>query len=252
MYTAVIVDDMQLNSAYLQKALSNYNEFDVIETALTAEIGEALIMKLHPDILFLDIILDNQNGFDVYKKIKKDINWDMLVVVYSSHDEYAIEAFKYMVFAFLKKPLILNELDEIMQRFFEIKEIKGTNHKEDLELLLKKQIKCTIATNTGFEFIYLDTIIYFEYDNISCSEQWFAILINKKRFPLKRNTKAQTILDYSIHFRQINNHQIINMFFLARILTGKCVFYAPFESYSKDMIVSRKYLKPLQQELLKI
>jgi two-component system LytT family response regulator len=252
MYTAVIVDDMQIHSAYLQKALSNYNEIKRIESAMTSESAEALIMKLRPDLLFLDILLDHQNGFDMYNKIYADIDWDMSVIVYSSHEKYAIEGFKYKIFDFLKKTFDVKELEEILVRYFDTKALQISKHTKELQLQLKSRATCLIDTILGSEIIDIDKMLYFEYDCETNSELWFMILTNNKRILLKGKTTAQIILNYSINFVQINRHQIINILFLKKIKDHRCHFNPTFQRYCNDMLISRKYNKPLRQKFLKI
>src|ERR1035437_6021188 len=153
-YKAVIIDDMPISIAYLQQLLTFYPEIVSIGTAEDAETGEQDILQLQPDILFLDILLADQNGFEVYKRLKKKIDWDMYVIIYSSYPEYAIEAFKYTVFAFLKKPFKSEELDEIMQRFFESKALKEAENNREMLSLPTLRPRCMVITYTGSELMY--------------------------------------------------------------------------------------------------
>ena len=54
--TAIIVDDIQLDINLVKKLLSTeIPEVEVVGTATTLVEAESLLIKLHPDLLFLDI-----------------------------------------------------------------------------------------------------------------------------------------------------------------------------------------------------
>jgi DNA-binding LytR/AlgR family response regulator len=249
-YKAVIIDDVPISIAYLQQILSFYPEIGSIGTAENAESGEQIIMDLQPDILFLDIILADQNGFDVYKRLKKRIDWDMYVVIYSSYPEYAIEAFKYTVFAFLQKPFKTEELEEILQRFFEAKLLKEAEEKNEMLPFSELRNRCLVGTYKGSELMYVDNMLFFEYNNAINEQQWYVVLTNNVRIRLKRNTKASQIVAYSQHFVQINKRQILNLSFLSKINADKCVLFAAYQSLNGEFLVSRKYYKNLKQKFV--
>src|SRR5271163_3395490 len=63
----VIDDDAELNAIfgeYLRNAGFGYHQ------ALTAEEGQLMARNLHPDVIILDVMLPDKNGYDVCKAIK--------------------------------------------------------------------------------------------------------------------------------------------------------------------------------------
>ena len=65
-----IVDDEPDILTYLTSALED-NGFEVYSAASAVE-GLALIRSQHPDLVILDILMPEETGFSLYKKIKED------------------------------------------------------------------------------------------------------------------------------------------------------------------------------------
>jgi hypothetical protein len=65
------------------------------------------------------------------------------------------------------------------------------------------------STATGFQLLRRNQIVFFEY--LTNKKQWTVLLSNQTQLTLKRNTVAETILNYSSNFIQINQKQIINL-----------------------------------------
>jgi two-component system, LytTR family, response regulator len=247
-YTVVIVDDLKMNIFFLEQALKSFNQIQIAGTASCSETAEQLIMTVRPDLLFLDVELADDNGFDFHQKIKDGIDWQMYIVIYSSHEKYMINAIRFSYFDFLKKPFEKIDLTAVMNHFFEEKR-KNTEY---LQIALPKTFlqdsKFMVATITGTQILQLDQVLYIEYDKKNLREQWYVVLVNKTRLTLKRNSTAETIMKYSTLFVQINQRQIININYLSKIEGNKCILQKPYNN-DKDLIISRTFYKLLQQKI---
>lgn len=104
----VIIDDQEENIKLLEYFLSRYCPLaNIIGRANSLEQGVVLINNLKPDLLFLDTILNNKNGFDLLEAIKPH---QIKVIFVSVHNEHAIKALKCNALYYLQKPIIINEL----------------------------------------------------------------------------------------------------------------------------------------------
>jgi len=254
-YKVVIIEDDAVIARLLQYLLLDYSALQIVGTATNANDGRILIKETHPDLIFLDIQLENKdNGLDLYRLLQPEINWSMQVVVFSSHLEMAIEALHLTVFDFLKKPFDKIDLEFVVNKFLLFKK-KETEEREKLNALLGKSLlmqKIKINTIIGTELISVTKIGYFEYDNHINQQRWSVVLTNQKRILLKRKTSAESIVEYSSLFTQINQRLIINTFFLDKVEGYLCFMLKPFDHDKQIFLLSRKYGKMLHQNALSI
>ena len=106
--TAVIIDDEHLSRKAIANMLAGVNEtVELIGEANNVKSGIALIEKLNPNLVFLDIEMADGTGFDLLKKITK-INFHIIFT--TAYDAYAIQAFQYSAVNYLLKPIAREEL----------------------------------------------------------------------------------------------------------------------------------------------
>jgi len=99
---ALIVDDERLARAELRRLLAAYPEIEIVGEAQNGEEALALVAKLTPGLLFLDIQMPGLGGFDVLERLD-----DMPQVIFTTaYDQYAIQAFEVSALDYLLKPIV--------------------------------------------------------------------------------------------------------------------------------------------------
>lgn len=109
-----------------------------------------------------------------------------------------------------------------------------------------------IAPITGYQLLHMNQVVYFQYSKTQ--KQWSVILTDRSSLLLKRSTIATDILQCSLSslsFFRINHQHIINLGFLSGI-DGKVCKLNVSTHNSEELIISRIYLKALQQALIMI
>jgi len=246
-YTAVIIDDEALCLDNLRNSLLEYSEILIVGTAKTYAKGRALILDQHPDVVFLDVELSEQSGLELLTDLSDEITWPMQVVFYTAFNKYLLDALRVSAFDYLLKPFEQNELRLILNRFFsQVLNLKSKNSfQTSLNQLNKSSRIYLIATITGFQKLRLDQIGYFEYQKEK--KQWIVVLTDHSRLQLKRNTKAEDIINYSSSFIQINQNHIINLDYLSNIDDKICNLVPPFHK-DNSLVISRTFLRALQDK----
>ena len=98
----------------LKNLLSTYCEnVKVVGEADSVQTGLTIIKEQNPDLVFLDIVLRNDNGFDILKKIDS-INFEIIFT--TAHNEYAIKAIRVSALDYLLKPLNVDELTRAVEK----------------------------------------------------------------------------------------------------------------------------------------
>jgi len=110
----IIIDDEKLNIKLLSNFACTYcPEIELVATATNYHEGLTLIQQYKPDLLFLDIEINDKNGFDLLQSAQLE---SMHVVMVTGHKQYASEAFNHEVTHFLLKPLVISQFMEAVKR----------------------------------------------------------------------------------------------------------------------------------------
>lgn len=112
----VIVDDEPQSIHRLQDDLATLEDFEVIATSSSAVSAKNLVMSIQPDVLFIDVEMPGQTGFEVLQSLRDEIPMDLIVVFYSAFDKYMIDELRASAFDFLLKPYQQDEFELVVDR----------------------------------------------------------------------------------------------------------------------------------------
>ena len=113
-WTSVIVDDERLARVALQNLLESYRNIVVAGEANDCNSAARLISEIKPDLLFLDVQLIDESGFDLLPMIQQDPFPRILFV--TAHDTYAVRAFEVNALDYLLKPINPERLDQAIRK----------------------------------------------------------------------------------------------------------------------------------------
>ena len=98
---ALVIDDERLARLELRRLLAAHPEVEIMGEARDGEEALALIAKLGPDLIFLDIQMPGMSGFDLLERLE-----DLPQVIFTTaYDEYALKAFEVNALDYLLKPV---------------------------------------------------------------------------------------------------------------------------------------------------
>ncbi|HKI88079.1 MAG TPA: LytTR family DNA-binding domain-containing protein, partial [Draconibacterium sp.] len=194
---------------------------EITITATAKNTTEAVdrTFRKHPDIIFLDINLENKNGFDVLKELKMSGHVPYIIFV-TAHEKYAVEAFKTNALAYLLKPVDPEDLRFAVDQFIEQKE-KDTLQKNILNLINHFQPKIRFNTRTGFILVPPEEIVYCEsegnYTKLHLKDQ------SQKMVSLNLNNFLKQAGNPK--FKRISRFYVINEDYLVEVDRGrqKCI-----------------------------
>ena len=166
MIRTVIVDDEEKARKLLNNLVIKYcPDLQVAGLASSAKEALSLIEKLNPEIVFLDILMPEVDGFALLDKINHK---DMQIICTTAYDQYAIKAIRHDVIDYLLKPISVEELCKAVEKAkFNIKET--TNKKlinDEVKLFLKNfngsssERLLGLTTQNGISFVKLKDILY--------------------------------------------------------------------------------------------
>ncbi|MDH5805642.1 MAG: response regulator, partial [Gemmatimonadota bacterium] len=108
----LIVDDERVARQRLQIMLSEL-DLEVVGEAANGLDALKLIRERKPDLVLLDIMMPEINGFDVAKHMSEP---KPLIVFQTAFDQYALEAFEHEAVDYLVKPVTLPKLQRAIER----------------------------------------------------------------------------------------------------------------------------------------
>lgn len=255
----VIVDDEPQSILRLQTDLMELGDFDVIATSSSSMSAKTLVMGMLPDVLFLDVEMPGQTGFEVLQSIREEMPTGMITVFYSAFDKYTIDALRASAFDFLLKPyqreefeLVIDRIRNKMNNIDANDEDNGQTSPLDDMLGLEgltglASKRAAIQTVSGLLMVKPDEVFSCIYDEDT--RIWNLKMTNGTVHKLKKQTTSKTLLSISPSMAQVRQDCIINLDYLISIenTSLRCVFVPPFDK--EDIVVSRRCYKAVKEQL---
>lgn len=214
MIKAVIIEDDPNNIDVLSALLGKYcPRVSLLGTAASVAEGVSLVGKTRPELIFLDVELGDQTGFDVIKQFASP---EFRVIFTTAHEQYAFKAIKASCLEYLLKPVNYLELQEAVLKFEQQKNL-AVNRKK-IEVLLDNLDasagfnKIAIPTNDGYTFLNSADIMYCQAD----LNYTVVHTSHNERMTSSRNLKEfEELLSPSVFFR-CHKSFIINLNFVKK------------------------------------
>lgn len=216
MIKTVIIDDELNAQNLLEKTLSMYfpNKFYIAEKCNSVDMGVEAIKKHEPELVFLDIQIPEQNGFELFKYFKT-INFE--VIFTTAYNQFAIKAIKCSALDYLLKPINQVDLAEAIKRFDNRKQDHFMQHKlalllENITLDQQKTYKIAFPTFEGFELIHSNQILYCKADGNYCE---IKKVDNTVKLVSKTLKFVEELLPVEM-FKRVHKSHVINLNYVVR------------------------------------
>ena len=209
---AFIVDDEFQSRNLLSKLLSGLApDIQLIGQASSVDEAYISINDLHPDLVFLDVMLNEATGFDLLKKFD-EISFEIIFT--TAHDEYALKAFRSNAIDYLLKPIDPDELKSAITKAksrLQSKQFTSREHLENLyQTIHSPQTpgkKIAIPTSDGFILQPIEEIIYCQ--AIGNYTQFF--LTNKRKLLSSYTLKQYDDMLEEFNFFRAHKSFLINL-----------------------------------------
>ena len=137
--SCIIVDDENEARERMECLLEKFNYVDVIDIKSNADAAVNVIIKKMPDLVFVDVEMPSKSRFDVIKEVREQ-NVNPKFIFVTGYDQYAIKAIKNQAYDYLLKPVDIDELKEVLERF---KKAAIEKYKKEVPQTLAKKYSLT-------------------------------------------------------------------------------------------------------------
>lgn len=236
MLKSIIVDDELKSRESLKKMLLTFCEgVEVLATCQNVAEGLEAISIHKPDVVFLDIQMQGETGFDLVTQLK---SVDFEIIFTTAHSEYAIKAIKFSAIDYLLKPIDVTELQNAVEK------VKGRQNKnivERMQQLLQnmknpnpENYKLALPTAEGLTFIKVNEVLY-----LKASGNYTEIFMRDgQKYLVSRHLKEYDDLLAEQSFFRIHHSTLININFIKNYVRGEGGYVIMTDSSSLD--VSRR------------
>lgn len=157
----LIVDDEELNRKVLSFMLDSYGY--QFETAVNGKEALEKALEFKPDMIFLDIMMPEMDGFEACRRLKTDpatLHIPIVMVTAMADRETRLRCLEVGANDFLTKPVDTSELLVRTKNLMKIKEYEDVlkQHAEILEATVRKRTEDLTRTNDALKTSYIDTI----------------------------------------------------------------------------------------------
>ncbi|MBO9730793.1 MAG: response regulator transcription factor [Chitinophaga sp.] len=249
---AIIVDDEQhcidALQTMLQKKCPGVN---VIGTAKSVRDAKELVDELQPDLVFLDVEMPYQNGFELLKLFEK-VFFD--VIFTTAYEQYALKAIKFNALDYLLKPFSVRELQDALDKCRErksnrVKDQSGGSPMEvflqNMKTLQQTHKKIALPTINGLVFMPVQNIVRCE----STGNYTRIFFTDKKNLMVSRPLKEFEELLSDVDFFRVHNSHLINMQQMQSYIQGEGGFALMSDGTQVEVSRRRKadFLKKAMQ-----
>ena len=243
MIKALLIDNEAHIREDVREKLETYfkDEILVVGEAEGVETGLKAIEQHNPDLLFLDIHMDDGTGFDLINQSQKK---DFEVIFITGFDQHAIKAIRVGALDYIIKPVDDDEFREAAQKA--IQNYEKENHLEKLIEISSEYFKgaekkrVILKTTDTVYAIYEDDIIYCRSDGnytTFYTQQMEKIVVSK---PLKH---IEEILSENVFIRchqsYIVNKKHVLKYNKQGVLIVHLDFKVPVSSRRKDYALKK-------------
>ena len=133
----IIIEDEKLAAERLEELIHEIDPSIEISAKLTSvEQSKKYLKQNKPDLIFLDIQLEDGLSFSIFEKVDVDVP----IIFTTAYDQYAIKAFKLNSIDYLLKPIKKDELRKALNKYKNIKSSYLMDFEEIIRSIQNKEI----------------------------------------------------------------------------------------------------------------
>ena len=234
---ALIVDDERLARRELRSLLADFSEVEIVGEADSVSQALDLIENKQPTIVFLDIQLTNETGFDLLEQVESA---EFKTIFVTAFDAYAIRAFEVNALDYLLKPVNPERLKKAIEKIVKNEKSAANNLRPlafDDRLLLEMSGRSV--------FLKINRISHI----LAAGDYSEVFTIEGKKLLIEKPLREWETRLPEKHFIRIHRTSIINLECVERLESWFNRSYQIYLQNNREpLTVSRRYAAQLKQK----
>lgn len=240
MISAIMIDDEQSCIDRLSGLLSTHcaQSVRLAGTADSVPKGIQLIESTQPALVFLDVQIGDETGFDLLRKLN-EIRFE--VIFTTAFEKYAVQAFKFSAIDYLLKPVDPDDLQDAIGKLQE--KLSKQEMAAKVEILFHNlktmegaSKRISVPTLHGLEFLQVRDIIRCEsdvnYTNI--------FLKDRQKITVAKTLKEFEELLTDYNFFRVHNSHLINLSHIKKYNKGTGGYVTMADNSEVEVSTRRK------------
>lgn len=242
MIKAILIDDEISALEVLERIIHTYIP-DILILAKTNTVAKAIdAIRAHkPDLIFLDIKLGGENGFDVLEHTRQP---PYEVIFTTAYGEFREKAFDFFALNYLTKPIDVDKLEASVERYKQRQQNTYTRDKlDDLKRqTVKRGGRIALSIRDGYSIVAIEDIVRCEAD----SNYTKVFLKNNQHVLVPKTLSYFEEQLQGFHFFRVHKSHLINTDYVKEIKTDGSVTL----SDNHQVVVAQRTRKAFMEYLL--
>lgn len=244
MTRAIIIDDEEHCINRLSSLLQEncIDRIHLMDSFRSVEDGLSAIKKLQPDLVFLDVQINDKTGFDLLSKVH-DIRFEIIFT--TAFEKYAVQAFRFSALDYLLKPINADDLKMAVSKINDKRARTGASEKLKvlLDNLQGRPKRIGVPVLNGIVFLQVSDIIRCESD---VNYTTFFMSGGEKLMVAKTLKEFEELLE-DYNFFRVHNSHLINLDYVKNYVKGKGGYVVMDDKTEIEVSTRRKdaFLKKL-------
>jgi len=221
-HKAIIVDDEPKLIAVLKLKIARlFDNLEIVDTASNVEEAYQKIIIYNPEIVFLDISMPLESGFDLLDKFN---SIDFQIIFVTGNNGLALNSLIMSNVGYILKPIDDSDLLSTINKSLEQINANAKNEnyqvlKDNLDLIGDQNSKIYLPLSENFEFVIIADIIRCE----SINQGTKIYLRSKKEINSTKSLTELSSLLIPFKFHSIHISHLVNSTYLKRIIKDEDV-----------------------------
>ncbi|TCB64563.1 LytR/AlgR family response regulator transcription factor [Acinetobacter sp. ANC 4178] len=242
----LICDDEPLAVERLSRLVTQMGH-QVIATAAYGQQAIEMVQFYQPDVVLLDIQMPEMDGLTCAQYLRQ-LEPSPAIVFCTAYDQHALDAFKSHAEGYLLKPIMQQELQQVLDQLTKLTQAQMSNlkQKEDMDNQAQRH-QIAAKTYRGVELVPVENIYYF------LADQKYVTVRHKNGSVLIDETLKDLELEFGEQFIRIHRNALVSVHYLEGLeVINSGQYQVRCRELDERLSVSRRHLPNLRERIHKL